>query len=358
MKLDSEREIQYIYKKINDLTEKDYLSSYVFKINQVLSIHICNKVWRYTEKHKNFMDKIKHIFLKTDFYSNMKYIDDELYSLQIDEYNRAVISYKCDKCEVLFLYNNYITKNDTVIKELELIQNKFPIVDSTTDTLNKIIHEKKSLSRFGDGEFNLILKKDIGFQKHSDRLSKKLIEILTSQKNSIQISIPEFNSMHNNIPKCFGDLSFWEHYWYTNFYSLKNYFTRSSYGNTDMTRNTVFFENTISEIKKIWQRKKVVFVYGNKSRFNTDSVLFENICEKFEIECPATDAFSSYSEIEKRCLQFSKDTLFLISLGPTATVLSYELANLGYQAIDIGHLTSSYEQYLGKISFPESLPIK
>jgi hypothetical protein len=37
------------------------------------------------------------------------------------------------------------------------------------------------------------------------------------------------------------------------------------------------------------------------------------------------------------------DKLILIALGPTATVLAYDLAKKGYQAIDIGHLPSCYE---------------
>ena len=50
----------------------------------------------------------------------------------------------------------------------------------------------------------------------------------------------------------------------------------------------------------------------------------------------------------------NKNKLILIALGPTATVLSYDLNKLGYQAIDIGHADIEYEWYLckarGKIS--------
>ena len=33
-------------------------------------------------------------------------------------------------------------------------------------------------------------------------------------------------------------------------------------------------------------------------------------------------------------------------MGPTATVLAYDLACQGYQAIDLGHLDIEYEHYL------------
>ena len=35
--------------------------------------------------------------------------------------------------------------------------------------------------------------------------------------------------------------------------------------------------------------------------------------------------------------------LFLIEMGPTATVLAYDLFKAGYQAIDIGHVDIEYE---------------
>ena len=55
----------------------------------------------------------------------------------------------------------------------------------------------------------------------------------------------------------------------------------------------------------------------------------------------------------------SKNVLFLLALGPTAMVLSFNLANLGYQALDLGHMDLQYE-YLrreakGKNIYKESI---
>ena len=41
-----------------------------------------------------------------------------------------------------------------------------------------------------------------------------------------------------------------------------------------------------------------------------------------------------------------KDKLFLLALGPSATVLTYDLCNAGYQAVDIGHIDLEYEWFL------------
>ena len=41
-----------------------------------------------------------------------------------------------------------------------------------------------------------------------------------------------------------------------------------------------------------------------------------------------------------------KNVLILIALGPSATVLAYDLSKIGYQAIDIGHADIEYEWFI------------
>ena len=58
------------------------------------------------------------------------------------------------------------------------------------------------------------------------------------------------------------------------------------------------------------------------------------------------NAFSAYSQILEEVSKVDKSRLILIALGPTATVLAYDLSKQGYQAIDIGHLDVEYEWFL------------
>ena len=53
-----------------------------------------------------------------------------------------------------------------------------------------------------------------------------------------------------------------------------------------------------------------------------------------------------------------KDTLILIALGPTATVLAYELCKIGFQSIDIGHFDLNYEFYLRNVTHTIKIPNK
>ena len=54
----------------------------------------------------------------------------------------------------------------------------------------------------------------------------------------------------------------------------------------------------------------------------------------------------------------NKDSLILIALGPTATLLSYNLAKEGYQALDIGHFDIEYEWFLRGASKKEKIENK
>ena len=51
-----------------------------------------------------------------------------------------------------------------------------------------------------------------------------------------------------------------------------------------------------------------------------------------------------------------ENPLILISLGPTATVLAYDLSKTGVQAIDIGHITNMYDRLVYGKAKPEDLP--
>ena len=43
--------------------------------------------------------------------------------------------------------------------------------------------------------------------------------------------------------------------------------------------------------------------------------------------------------------KIDKNRIICIILGPTATVLAYDLAKEGYQALDLGHIVKAYNFY-------------
>lgn len=71
----------------------------------------------------------------------------------------------------------------------EIRDMKLPKVLSQMDSVKEIIKTKKSVARFGDGEFNLILGNAIGFQEFDPVLQARLKEILTTKDKSMLIGI-------------------------------------------------------------------------------------------------------------------------------------------------------------------------
>ena len=56
-----------------------------------------------------------------------------------------------------------------------------------------------------------------------------------------------------------------------------------------------------------------------------------------------------YDNLLTNAKKIDKDRLVIIILGPTATVMAYDLAKLGYQALDFGHIAKDYDFYTKKV---------
>lgn len=96
---------------------------------------------------------------------------------------------------------------------------------------------------------------------------------------------------------------------------------------------------------------------GEKSRLGIGSDLFDEVKTIRRIICPATDAFDLYDEILQTTLEkATSDTLVLLALGMTATVLAYDLSQHDIQALDIGHIDIEYEWF--KMNATKKVPIK
>ena len=83
-------------------------------------------------------------------------------------------------------------------------------IASDEETLNQIIYNKKSISRFGDGEFELIFGHNISFQDSNKILSHRLKEILNNTDNNylVGINIPYKDIYKLNI----REKKFWNIY--------------------------------------------------------------------------------------------------------------------------------------------------
>lgn len=234
------------------------------------------------------------------------------------------------------------------------------------ETVNMIVEKNKSIVRFGDGEFKWILGiEQNSFQKYSKEMGKRLIEVLkNTEDNEILICIPEGLK---DVSKYTEDSQlFWKNVvrWYGNKiskYLNKNYI----YGNASFTRWYIEYkdktnmEGKIKNLKRIWDKRELLIIEGADTKLGVGNDLLDNCSNIERIIAPSKNAYDKYKSILQLVVQkINKNKLIMIALGPTATILAYELAKRGYQALDIGHIDIEYEWYLKKATKKVLIPGK
>lgn len=252
------------------------------------------------------------------------------------------------------------------------VRYKMNIADAM-QTIQFIIDNRCSVCRYGDGEMDMITSLHIGyddsrksnFQTYNKELAIRLKDILKTgydKEHNVMVCIPYVwkdhgklvwrarrfveRSLVNNrkMIECSLDLS--KHYG-------DSYFTRFYIDYQDKNKSLY-----IQLLKRIWENRDLCIVEGEQSRLGVGNDLFDGAHRIERILCPATSAFDKYPEIMDAVRRVSKDRLILIALGHTATVLAYDLAKEGFQAIDIGHVDVEYEWFRMKAKEKVALPNK
>ncbi len=241
-----------------------------------------------------------------------------------------------------------------------------PTILNGIESTKKIIESNRSLARFGDGEFVLIYGQSIGFQTADTTLGQRLKNVLETPLNNLEIGIPDaFDNLKTYRPKV---AHFWKIFMGKNrakILSLLN--LKRTYCNTNMTRFWTAYKDRskvpeiVAEFKKLWENRDVIFVEGEYSRLGVGNDLFNNARSIQRILCPAENAWNKYDEILSAITNVSKnhpEALYILALGPTATVLAYDMCKMGLWAVDLGHIDVQYEYMLRNAQEKIALPGK
>ncbi|KQK27499.1 SP_1767 family glycosyltransferase [Chryseobacterium aquaticum] len=229
----------------------------------------------------------------------------------------------------------------------------FPKVQSVEETLQYIIDNKMSIARFGDGELSMLYHNNIGFQKYNADLKNRLKEIILDYKNdkclvAIPSSLQSLDGFTLNARLMFKSLIGGYYDTYRKFLNFdhvypNSFITRFYMDSADKKSAGMYF----SMLKQIWNKREVIILEGEFTRFGTGNDLLHNTINVSRIIVPSKNAFDKYdSIIEAVQLNINKNSLILAAIGPTATVLCYDLSQMGFQAIDIGHADIEYEWFL------------
>ena len=226
----------------------------------------------------------------------------------------------------------------------------FPPFVDLWKTIDVLSNQNYSISRYGDGEFNVMRGESLKFQKSDPLLATRLDQILKSNQKNHLVGIPSYFFSLADHP-----------------YDAKRYLRRYLVKNRDFIYSMLDFEKTyydtmisqysamkqsqaqlnkyFSLLRRIWDQKDIALVKGVSSETDEKHSIYDNANSIDLILAPSRHAFSNYSSILKELQDQPKDKLLILALGPTATVLAYDLCISGHHALDLGHLAKSYDWF-------------
>lgn len=254
---------------------------------------------------------------------------------------------------IRFKLNRFLRKTGIIpiflIKSrIEYYKERFyPKVMSIENTL-ELLNSGYSLSRIGDGEYNLCFNQSISFQKSNIDLNKKLRLLL-------KIGRDDGIKYLAGIPRLkYNGKTFWGEFWFSHLPQISKLLNNKiEYADLGISRHIELFH--LDELQMIWYEKNVMFIYGKNSKFDVNHDIFKSINYKLILESSNNNAFDEIHNILYQVNERKNSIdLILIALGPTASVLAYDICvKFQIQAIDIGHLTNVIDFKMKGISFED-----
>ena len=233
-----------------------------------------------------------------------------------------------------------------------------PKIKSIEETLDKIIRDNCSIARFGDGEFACMNHSRIAFHDPSEDLAKRLKEVLLSDTPDLLVGLPDcFGSLDCYVPYT---RKFWRKWMSKKRQMAYSYLDMNKiYYNAFFNRYYLNYNKTdeyyqkcstyFKKLKQIWKDRNVILLESQGARLGVDNDILDGARSISRIVfCPVKNSFNRYDDILSAFNNISHDKLVLAALGPTATVLAYDLCRKGYQTIDMGHISEEYECFLRK----------
>ncbi|MCC4372563.1 SP_1767 family glycosyltransferase [Limosilactobacillus reuteri] len=300
------------------------------------------------------------VYLDINFGEKEKYITDRVMKREI-----PIFAFEASKSAQLNYNNYHLFENSQIDEMVKTIlssiskQNTYPVprlfnihVRSVDESLNRILRERKSIIRLGDGEFTLINGQDIDYQPYNQKLAQQLKQILFNGSNKkYDVCLPDvFDGLqaYGQYAKDFYETNFFRH----NQQILANVAkTANVYSNTFVSRPYIDYRDKsnsagwFKRLKQIWQGRDLLIVEGALTRSGVGNDLFADAKSIKRILCPAKDSYQQIDKIEQAIRANAENRLILLMLGPTAKVIVDDLQDLSNQMIDIGHIDSEYEWF-------------
>lgn len=204
-------------------------------------------------------------------------------------------------------------------------------------TLEMVIKNNMSLIRWGDGETQIIFGKSIYFQDFNENLKNDLLKLILNKSPNVLKCIPVKYLKKNILNLIFQKkLRLWAK---TRYFFYKLCTGNEIYGDAFLFRPESKLTN--SQIEKLWIGKKIILVVNEEQIFKDFSKKYKDN-DIFFIKIKKKNAYEEKDIILEKIFKYLSNNdpnhiRVLVSAGPTAKIIVYEVARNGYIAYDMGH---------------------
>ncbi len=224
-----------------------------------------------------------------------------------------------------------------------------------TRTLERIVDQRLSFARFGDGELRIMLRPEFNlrFQRWTPGLAADLQAVLTYDGYDPDRLLVGFPYPYRSL--------YWSDLWLDIWPHLRPLLrTDIAYGTTHVSR-PIFFERLgadgVDLWRRVWQDREVCIVTGEGSRFDLVPELFDNVAGTRFVHSMPVNAYTDLPRLMDELKREDPDLLYLIALGPAGTLVTAQLARMGRWAIDVGHISASWANVFAGGKWPERLDL-
>jgi hypothetical protein len=218
------------------------------------------------------------------------------------------------------------------------------------ETMRRLADEEVSFARFGDGELKMMFDHTSHpvFQRNSPEIREALLKLFVQPSEpGLMIGWPHiFRGTNGTV------------LWSTVWRDVRDIVPDGvMYGDSHVSRPLFFQdlrERGVAMWRRVWDRRNICIVTGEGSRFELVPALFDNVAAHRFLYSTPRHAFDDLDRVIDQVSSGPRADLYLISLGPAGTILAARLAEAGYRAIDIGHISDSYLHVFSGEAWPEN----
>ena len=267
-----------------------------------------------------------------------------------------------------YLMNVPIQEKDAqnIMKTLDFVADKYfyemrdeqpwrPKILDVPTCIDELLASGKSLCRLGDGECKLIKGIPLDFQECDERLAQKLLQILSEPQTDCYVGLPRYYwYIRDDIER--NSNPYHKRYYTFNIPPFRKFFAEhcdesktyvdACLGGYMSNKSLEFCAERFKKLKMLFNGRKVLVVAGETVFKNITHDFFDGATQKELLLAPRINAWRHFDEIFNKILTYPEDMIVALILGPTATVLAYELSKRGRIAYDIGHLPKDYDAFM------------